>query len=236
MLQGCRSGRIDTPILVPVIDLRLPAVDVAPQLLGAVIRHTAVLADGTRGEVGIRLTEVEAYMGLDDPASHAFGGPTPRSAVMFGPPGHIYVYLSYGIHRCMNIVCSPDGQASAVLLRAGEVVIGKDLARARRSARAAARGLPAARPLPARRLASGPGNLGQALGAELTDSGAPLSQAAGASPAPDGSLWTLEAPASPADHVTSTRIGISRNAEKPWRFAIPGDPTVSGHNTTGNHA
>ena len=89
------------------LDLSEPADRVAPRLLGATIMH---------GSVGVRLTEVEAYLGIDDPASHAARGPTPRSSVMFGPPGHMYVYLSYGIHRCVNVVCSPDGTASAVLL------------------------------------------------------------------------------------------------------------------------
>ncbi len=98
-----------------MIDLSAPAIEVAPLLLGATI---------WRGPVGIRLTEVEAYMGLDDPASHAFRGPTPRARVMFGPPSHIYVYLSYGMHRCVNLVCSPDGEASAVLLRGGQVIAG----------------------------------------------------------------------------------------------------------------
>lgn len=106
-----------------MIDLSAPATDVAPLLLGATIWH---------GPVAVRLTEVEAYMGLDDPASHAFRGPTPRARVMFGPPSHVYVYLSYGMHRCVNLVCSPDGVASAVLLRGGRVVAGEDDARLRR--------------------------------------------------------------------------------------------------------
>ena len=106
-----------------MIDLSAPATDVAPLLLGATIWH---------GPVAVRLTEVEAYTGLDDPASHAFRGPTPRARVMFGPPSHVYVYLSYGMHRCVNLVCSPDGVASAVLLRGGRVIAGEDDARLRR--------------------------------------------------------------------------------------------------------
>ncbi len=188
-----------------MLDLSLPATEVAPQLLGAVIRH-----DG----VGVRITEVEAYMGLVDPASHAFTGPAGRAAVMFGPPGHLYVDLSYGIHRCVNVVCSPDGQASGVLLRAGEVVAGQDLAQRRRGPRA-----------PAGKLASGPGNLGQALGAALTDSGTPLGLGRSAG-TPAG--WRLEPAAAPVRWTTTTRIGISKNADAAWRFIIPGDPTVSG--------
>ena len=100
-----------------------PVLEVARDLLGAV-----VVASG----VSVRLTEVEAYAGARDPASHAFRGRTPRNDVMFGPPGHAYVYFTYGMHYCMNLVCGPDGEASAVLLRAGEVVAGLDLARSRR--------------------------------------------------------------------------------------------------------
>src|SRR3954452_23661110 len=111
-----------------------PVLEVARDLLGAVL---------VCGDVALRLTEVEAYAGGHDPASHAFRGPTPRNAVMFGPPGHAYVYFTYGMHFCMNVSCGPDGDASAVLLRAGEVVEGVDIARARRpgvSGRALARG------------------------------------------------------------------------------------------------
>ncbi|MDY5150545.1 DNA-3-methyladenine glycosylase, partial [Actinotignum timonense] len=107
-----------------VADLSRPADELAPLLLGAVV------GDGT---VAVRLTEVEAYLGAEDPASHAFAGPTPRARVMFGPPAHLYVYLSYGIHRIGNIVCGTDGQASAVLLRAGEVVAGLEEALRRRT-------------------------------------------------------------------------------------------------------
>ncbi len=99
--------------------------EVAPRLLGAVLRH---------GDVAVRLTEVEAYDGAGDAGSHAFRGRTPRNEVMFGPPGHLYVYFTYGMHHCCNVVCGPAGTASAVLLRAGEVVDGVDQARARRPA------------------------------------------------------------------------------------------------------
>ena len=97
--------------------------EVAPRLLGATLRH---------GEVSLRVTEVEAYDGPNDPGSHAYRGRTARNAVMFGPPAHLYVYFTYGMHHCCNVVVGPEGTPSAVLLRAGEVVDGRDVARARR--------------------------------------------------------------------------------------------------------
>ena len=103
-----------------------PVLDVAPRLLGSVLRH---------GDVAVRITEVEAYDGPDDPGSHAYRGRTARNAVMFGPPGRLYVYFTYGMHHCCNVVCGPAGTPSAVLLRAGEVVEGLEAARARRARR-----------------------------------------------------------------------------------------------------
>ncbi|MCO7202839.1 DNA-3-methyladenine glycosylase, partial [Microbacterium sp. CnD16-F] len=130
----------------------LPA-DVAPTLLGGELRVTTA-----SGLVALRITEVEAYHGrgtgaLADPGSHARMGPTARNATMWGEPGHLYVYLSHGIHSCVNVVCGPEGVAGGILLRAGEVVEGQDAAHARR---------PAARL--ARDLARGPGRLGDAVG------------------------------------------------------------------------
>ena len=101
--------------------------DVAPRMLGAVLRHTT-----GEGTVAVRITEVEAYDGQGDPGSHAFNGRTRRNQVMFGPPGHLYVYFTYGMHHCCNVVVGPEGAASAVLLRGGEVVEGLDVARSRR--------------------------------------------------------------------------------------------------------
>lgn len=177
------------------MDLDRPALLVAPELLGAVLT-----VDG----VAVRITEVEAYEGVDDPASHAWRGRTPRNAVMFGPSGRLYVYLSYGIHSCVNVVCDVEGRASAVLLRAGEVVAGTEAVRARRGA------------VPEHRLASGPGNLGSALGLLPADSGLVL----------DGLRASLVA--GPGGEVrTGPRVGISRAADRPWRFWLAGEPTVS---------
>jgi DNA-3-methyladenine glycosylase len=173
-----------------------PVLDVAPRLLGATLRH---------GDVALRLTEVEAYDGPNDPGSHAYRGRTDRNAVMFGPPGHLYVYFTYGMHFCCNVVCGPEGTPSAVLLRAGEVVDGIELARERRSA---------ARD---RDLARGPARLCQALGIGREQNGADLAS---------GSL-TL-APGEPEDPVsTGPRVGLRGAPDRPWRFWLTGDPTVS---------
>ena len=146
-------GRTD--ILVDV--LAGPVLDAAPRLLGARLRH---------GGVTLRLTEVEAYDGANDPGSHAYRGPTRRTEVMFGPPGHLYVYFTYGMHHCANVVCGPDGTASAVLLRAGEVVEGLDLARERRGSH------------PDRDLARGPARLCSALDLDLRHNGLDLTDGA----------------------------------------------------------
>jgi DNA-3-methyladenine glycosylase len=185
-----------------------PAVEVAPALLGCVLEH-----ETPDGAVAVRLTEVEAYAGAADPASHAFRGPTKRNAVMFGPPGHAYVYFTYGMHFCVNLVCLPEGTAEAVLLRAGAVIEGVSLARQRRPA--------------ARRdtdLARGPARLCQALaidraldGADVCDPASPLRVLAG----PPGS-----APG-PGQLRCGPRVGVSVAAEVAWRFWIDGDPTVS---------
>lgn len=156
----------------------------------------------------VRLTEVEAYEGTDDPASHAYRGPTARTAVMFGPPGRLYVYLSYGMHWCANIVCQPDGTAGAVLLRAGTVIVGEELARSRRTT---SRG-------PAD-LARGPARLTRALGVDGTDNGADL--LAGAD------RFSLALAAGAPEVVRGPRVGISAAVERPWRFWLPGEASVS---------
>ncbi|MEP6561884.1 MAG: DNA-3-methyladenine glycosylase, partial [Nakamurella sp.] len=135
----------------------------AKDLLGRVM-----VAEQPGGRVAVRLTEVEAYAGRDDPASHAFRGPTPRTAVMFGPAGHLYTYFVYGMHWCANIVAGVDGRASAVLLRSGEVVAGVDLARARRT-----------RVVRDELLARGPAALASVLGLTGADTGSDLCRPAG---------------------------------------------------------
>jgi DNA-3-methyladenine glycosylase len=182
-----------------------PVLEVAPDLLGAVVEHRSA-----EGLVAVRLTEVEAYDGERDPGSHAFRGRTPRNAVMFGPPGHVYVYFSYGMHWCMNLVCGPAGVASAVLLRAGEVVVGEPLAFARRTSAKSARDL-----------ARGPARLTVALGIDGAYDGADAVDEA----AP---LRVLTASRGPADIRTGPRVGVSGDgAHRPWRFWLAGEPTVS---------
>jgi len=205
-----------------------PAVEVAPELLGCVLRSRS--ADG---EVAVVLVEVEAYAGLADPASHAFRGPTARNAVMFGPPGHAYVYFTYGMHFCVNLVCQPAGDASAVLVRAGQVIEGAELAAARRGAagqRAVRRGTAAvARPdgagvLAERNLARGPARLCQALGIDRSLDGTDVC-------AP-GSVLTVSGPPGGvrpdrAQIAAGPRVGVSRAADVPWRFWLAGERSVS---------
>jgi DNA-3-methyladenine glycosylase len=180
------------------LDLTRPPDEVAPTLLGAVLRH---------GEVAVRLTEVEAYDGENDPASHAARGRTPRTEVMFGPPGHLYVYFTYGMHWAANVVCRGDGTASGVLLRAGEVVDGLALARDRRGRSSV------------RDLARGPGRLCQALGITAEHKGVYLFG--------DGPV-TLTAPTQRTWRVArGPRVGVSVEADRPWRFWIADDPFVS---------
>jgi DNA-3-methyladenine glycosylase len=201
-----------------------PALEAARALLGCVIEH-----ETPDGLVAAAVTEVEAYEGSADPASHAYRGRTARNAVMFGPPGHAYVYFTYGMHFCVNMVCLREGSASAVLLRAGRVVEGVALATRRRSAAAPRR--PAAgevarippRVLAERDLARGPARLCQALaigrsldGADVCDPGSPLRMRSGVPP-----------PAGLPPISTGPRVGVSSAARRPWRFWLTGDPTVS---------
>lgn len=206
-----------------------PAADVAPELLGCVLEHAA-----PDGLVAVRITEAEAYAGSADPASHAYRGRTARNAVMFGPPGRAYVYLSYGMHCCVNLVCLGPGTAAAVLLRAGEVIAGEPVARSRR--RAASR--TSRPPLPARDLARGPGRLCQALGigraldgADACDPSSPLRILA---PPRDRARVPAAAGGAaaglPAAGVRSgPRVGVRLGAGLPWRFWLAGEPTVSAY-------
>ncbi|MGW0810663.1 DNA-3-methyladenine glycosylase [Nonomuraea sp. NPDC002799] len=203
-----------------------PSHEVAPDLLGRVLVHGGVdraapgSADGT---VAVRLTEVEAYGGPgEDPAAHTYRGKTPRNAVMFGPPGHLYVYFTYGMHFCANLVCLPDGCGSAVLLRAGEVVAGLDVARARRSSGRSGK------LIADRDLARGPARLAVALGLLREHNGLDAIQDGAPVGRPRQSATLLEGrPADPATIRSGPRTGISTAKETPWRFWIDGDPTVS---------
>lgn len=178
-----------------------PAEQVAPLLLGAVLRH---------GEVAVRLTEVEAYAGLSDPASHAFRGPTPRNEVMFGPPGHLYLYFSYGMHWAANVVCGPDGTAGGCLLRSGRVIEGAELARERRHG------------APDRDLARGPGRLTQALGLAREHRGLDLFAGGPVRLEPDDDASEVEVACGP-------RVGVSQAADVPWRFWVAGSRYVSAY-------
>lgn len=212
------------------------ALDVAPALLGCVLEH-----ETPDGLVAVALTEVEAYEGAADPASHAYRGRTARNAVMFGRPGHAYVYFTYGMHFCVNLVCLPEGTASAVLLRAGRVVEGVGLATARRTAgrrlAAATRAGPGERDL-----ARGPARLCQALGvgrpldgADVCDPASPLRIRMTNEPQfrNDPRLGSdpgraAGSPAGPDPRIsTGPRVGVSTATRRPWRFWLAGDPSVS---------
>ena len=177
-----------------------PALEVAPDLLGMVLIHHT-----PEGPISGRLVEVEAYQGPEDLAAHSSRGRTPRSAVMFGPPGHLYVYLIYGLHLCANVVCGPGTKPEAVLLRAARITAGHGLARRRRG------------DVADERLAAGPGNLGAAFGLERTMDGTDLL----AGP------MRLARGSKPSRIERSPRIGVDYAGEwaaRPMRFSIADDP------------
>lgn len=178
-----------------------PVDEVAPLLLGSVLR---------KGAVAVRLTEVEAYGGVgQDAASHAHRGLTKRNEVMFGRAGLLYVYFIYGMHWCLNVVCGRSGEAGAVLLRAGEVIDGLDIARSRRLAG-----------VPAEELARGPARLATALAIDGASNGLDLRDPT--------SPVRLTLPARPATaFLRGPRVGVTGEPERPWRFWLPGEPTVS---------
>ena len=224
--------------VVPREFLDRPALTVAPALLGCVLAH-----ETDDGLVAVEIAEVEAYRGESDPASHAFRGKTARNAVMFGEPGHAYVYFTYGMHFCVNLVCQPSGEPAAVLLRAGRVVEGDGLAAARRLAgrrgtTGASGGVPAGgasrdgaasvggQVVGERELARGPARLCQALaidraqnGADVCDPGSPLRllAAAGFAGLPAASIGR------------GPRVGVRHGAEADWRFWTVGEPAVSAY-------
>jgi DNA-3-methyladenine glycosylase len=177
-----------------------PALEVAPLVLGAVL---------SVGAVSLRVTEVEAYLGDLDPGSHAFRGQTRRNSTMFGEPGHLYTYFTYGMHVCANIVCSPVGEASGILLRAGRILSGIDIARERRTTSKSDDDL-----------ARGPARLAVALGITLADDGTDLATG----------RVRLDMPAGQAEWASGPRTGVSGDGGTnafPWRFWIPGDTSVS---------
>ena len=187
-----------------------PVLTVAPALLGGVLAHQT--GDGL---VATEIVEVEAYRGESDPASHAFRGKTSRNAVMFGEAGHAYVYFTYGMHFCVNLVCQLPGVPAAVLIRAGRIVAGAELAAARRGFSLDGH---------ERELARGPARLCQALAIERAQNGADVCD-------PSSSLRVL-APAGfsgPAAGAISSgpRVGVRLGAEDPWRYWLDGDPAVS---------
>jgi len=210
------------------------SVEVAPDLLGCVLEH-----ETAEGLVAVELTEVEAYAGRADPASHAYRGRTARNAVMFGPPGHAYVYFTYGMHFCVNLVCRDPGTASAVLLRAGRVIEGEELARARRTRRRAggdrdsasqdSAGL-TAKAMSARDLARGPARLCQALDIDRALDGADVCAAGSPLRVRRRQPGTGTIARSGQGNIRSgPRVGVSAAADVPWRFWFDGDPTVSAY-------
>lgn len=179
----------------PVIDFAAPSHEVAHDLIGATL-----LVDG----VGGTIVETEAY-DHEDPASHSFSGPTKRNAAMFGPPGRVYVYRSYGIHWCLNLVCGAAGHGAGVLIRALVPDAGIDIMRSRR-------GLD-----DIRLLCAGPGRVGQALGITSEYNGLPI----------DAAPFSLVSKIAPVVVVTGPRIGISKAIDVPWRFGLAGSSFVS---------
>ncbi|MDQ2745545.1 MAG: DNA-3-methyladenine glycosylase [Chloroflexota bacterium] len=177
------------------------AVEVAPDLLGKLLVRSL-----PEGVLKGRIVETEAYTGTSDPGSHAYRGPTPRNQVMFGPAGHVYVYLSYGMHHCMNVVTDDPGVAGAVLLRALEPIAGLDIMERNRKGR-----------LPAE-LLNGPGKICQAYHISREQNGADLESS---------DIW-IERDGFQADRVrVGTRVGITVGADLPYRFSVDGSPWVS---------
>jgi DNA-3-methyladenine glycosylase len=191
-------------------ELAIDPVDAAKRLLGCVLE-----SETSEGIVQVRLTEVEAYRGGDDPASHCYRGPTSRNQVMFGPAGHLYVYFVYGMHFCANVVSLTDGVPGAVLLRAGEVVSGIDLATRRR---------PGARSVT--ELAKGPARLTGVLGLNRAHNGVDLTEA-------DSAVRLLAGKPVPPDEIrVGPRVGVAVAIDIPWRFWVD-SPTVSSYRRGG---
>ncbi|WP_216217463.1 DNA-3-methyladenine glycosylase [Amycolatopsis aidingensis] len=192
-------------------ELARDPVELAIRLLGCVLESRV-----PEGRVRLRLTEVEAYRGQDDPASHCYRGRTARNEVMWGPAGHLYVYFVYGMHFCANVVATTEGEAGAVLLRAGEVVSGAELARSRRPT-AKGKG----------EFASGPAVLTSMLGLGREHNGIDLT-------APDSPVRLFAGPPVPAAEISSgPRVGVVAAMDVPWRFWLPGSPSISAYRRAG---
>ena len=193
--------------------------EVAPQLPGCVLERT-----DAGGTVAIRITEVEAYAGERDPGAHSYRGKTDRNATMFGEPGHVYVYFTYGLHHAINLVAGLAGQPYGCLVRAGRVVVGEPLARSRRENGPGVIG-PRVAPLRDRDLARGPGNVARVFGVTRADDGDDLF----------GGAWRFLIPGAPTGLAPATgpRVGVSGpggdGAHFPWRFWTADDPTVSAY-------
>jgi DNA-3-methyladenine glycosylase len=195
------SGAAPPGRLLTADELAVDPVDAAKLLLGCVLEA---------GDVRVRLVEVEAYRGGDDPASHCYRGRTPRNDVMFGPAGHLYVYFVYGMHFCANVVSLTDGVPGAVLLRAGEVIGGLDEARDRR---------PAARS--DAELAKGPARLTSVLGLERAHNGLDLTD-------PESPVRLYAGDPVPPERIhAGPRVGVAVAMDVPWRFWVAGSPAVS---------
>jgi DNA-3-methyladenine glycosylase len=203
-------SRIPSADRLPRSFYERPVLAVARAVLGRVLVHD----EPNGGRVAGRIVEVEAYRGADDPASHAYRGPTARNRVMFGAAGHAYVYFTYGMHFCLNLVTGPAGRASAVLIRALEPVEGEEGMRRRRGAA-----------VPWERLMRGPGCVARALGLDRRHNGLDLTS---------GPLWVAAAPARRGGKriVVTPRIGIRVAQERLWRFHLEGHPCVSGPRAT----
>jgi DNA-3-methyladenine glycosylase len=184
--------------------LEQPALLVAPALLGALLVSTV---DDL--EVVARITEVEAYEGAEDPASHAYRGRTSRNGVMFGEAGHLYCYFVYGMHWCANVICGPDGIAAGILLRGAQLVSGEAIARSRTGAAAARPAL----------LARGPARLAKCLGLSGQHTGMDLLA--------ESSVVRLEVRPPLQPYLTGPRVGVASAADRPWRFWLPDEPSVS---------
>ncbi|GAA3056880.1 DNA-3-methyladenine glycosylase [Actinokineospora globicatena] len=192
-------------------ELAIDPVEAAKLILGAVLE-----ADSPDGTVRVRVVEVEAYRGGDDPASHCYRGKTPRNEVMFGPAGYLYVYFVYGMHFCANVVSLTDGVPGAVLLRAGEVIDGVDIARARR---------PASRS--DAELAKGPARLTSVLGLNAAHNGIDLTD-------PNSPVRLHEGErVAPEDVRVGPRVGVAVAIDVPWRFWVNGSKAVSAYRRGG---